>query len=113
MNQVGLIKTALIPLISLQLLSCSESEEELIARAQGIHGRVITLDTHADINTGNFTASRNYTQDLDTQVNLPKMEAGGLDVAWFIVYTGQGSLDEKVMLQHTPMRSINSIPYID
>ena len=95
MNQVGLIKTALIPLISLQLLSCSESEEELIARAQGIHDRVITLDTHADINTGNFTASRNYTQDLDTQVNLPKMEAGGLDVAWFIVYTGQGSLDEE------------------
>ena len=95
MNQVGLIKTALILLISLQLWSCSESEEELIARAQGIHDRVITLDTHADINTGNFTASRNYTQDLDTQVNLPKMEAGGLDVAWFIVYTGQGSLDEE------------------
>ena len=95
MNQVGLIKTALILLISLQLWSCSESEEELIARAQGIHDRVITLDTHADINTGNFTASRNYTQDLDTQVNLPKMEAGGLDVAWFIVYTGQGSLDKE------------------
>ena len=95
MSQVGLIKTALILLISLQLWSCSESEEELITRAQGIHDRVITLDTHADINTGNFTASRNYTQDLDTQVNLPKMEAGGLDVAWFIVYTGQGSLDEE------------------
>ena len=95
MNKVGLIKPALILFISLQLWSCSESEEELIARAQGIHDRVITLDTHADINTGNFTASRNYTQDLDTQVNLPKMEAGGLDVAWFIVYTGQGSLDEE------------------
>ena len=95
MNQVGLIKAALLLLISLQLWSCSESEEELIARAHGIHDRVITLDTHADINTGNFTASRNYTQDLDTQVNLPKMEAGGLDVAWFIVYTGQGSLDEE------------------
>ena len=30
--------------------------------------------------------------DTDTQVNLPKMERGGLDVAWFIVYTGQGEL---------------------
>ena len=30
--------------------------------------------------------------DLPTQVNLPKMEAGGLDVAWFIVYVGQGDL---------------------
>ena len=33
--------------------------------------------------------------NTDTQVNLPKMEAGGLDVAWFVVYTGQGSLDEE------------------
>ena len=31
--------------------------------------------------------------DTDTQVNLPKMERGGLDVAWFIVYTGQGELN--------------------
>ncbi len=72
-----------------------ETEEELVARARGIHDRVITLDTHADINTSNFTATNNYTQDLDTQVNLPKMETGGLDVAWFIVYTGQGPLDEE------------------
>ena len=72
-----------------------ETEEELVARARGIHDRVLTLDTHADINTSYFTATNNYTQDLDTQVNLPKMETGGLDVAWFIVYTGQGPLDEE------------------
>ena len=77
------------------LTLATETDAELIARARGIHERVITLDTHADINTTNFTATRNYTQDLDTQVNLPKMEAGGLDVAWFIVYTGQGALDDE------------------
>jgi len=71
-----------------------ETEAQLIERAQGIHQRVITLDTHADINTSNFTAANNYTSDIDTQVNLPKMEQGGLDVAWFIVYTGQSTLDE-------------------
>ncbi|GJM13093.1 MAG: dipeptidase [Pseudohongiella sp.] len=60
--------------------------------AQGIHERVIALDTHADINTDNFTSETNYTQDLDTQVNLPKMYQGGLDAAFFIVYTGQGDL---------------------
>lgn len=70
-----------------------ETEEQLIARAQGIHDRVITLDTHVDINTANFAADNNYTMTLDTQVTLPKMEAGGLDVAWFIVYTGQGPLN--------------------
>lgn len=72
--------------------STSESDQALIDLARGIHERVITLDTHADINTANFTETNNYTQDLDTQVNLPKMIAGGLDVAWFIVYTGQGPL---------------------
>ena len=68
------------------------TEEELVALAREIHKRVITLDTHDDINTANFTDSINYTQNLDTQVNLPKMKEGGLDVAWFVVYTGQDTL---------------------
>ncbi len=77
------------------LTSCaSESEEQLIERARGIHDRVITLDTHNDISPTNFTADRNYTTDLGNQVNLPKMEAGGLDVSWMVVYVGQGDLDD-------------------
>ena len=68
----------------------NETEEEMNARAREIHDRVITLDTHDDISTANFTAERNYTMDLANQVTLPKMEAGGLDVAWFVVFTGQG-----------------------
>jgi membrane dipeptidase len=66
-------------------------EAALVARARAIHDRVITLDTHDDINASNFEWSRNYTQDLGNQVNLPKMRAGGLDVAFFIVYVGQSS----------------------
>jgi membrane dipeptidase len=72
-----------------------ETEQQLTERARGIHERVITLDTHADINTANFTLDNNYTMDLSTQVTLPKMIEGGLDVAWFIVYTGQGPLTEE------------------
>lgn len=75
--------------------SQAETASELETRARGIHERAITLDTHADINTGNFTPDTNYTMNLDTQVNLPKMVAGGLDVAWFIVYTGQSTLDDE------------------
>lgn len=71
------------------------TDAELMTHAQGIHKRVITLDTHNDINTSNFTVETNYTQELSSQVNLPKMNAGGLDVAWFIVYTGQGELTEE------------------
>jgi membrane dipeptidase len=66
----------------------------LVAKARAIHERVITLDTHDDIDPRNFTKGRNYTQRLDNQVNLPKMEEGGLDVAFFIVYVGQGPLTQ-------------------
>ena len=67
----------------------------LIERAKAIHEQVITLDSHCDININNFTDSVNYTQNLETQVNLPKMDAGGLDVVWLIVYTGQDELNDK------------------
>jgi len=64
----------------------------LIAKAKGIHERVITLDTHNDIEPSNFTADCNYTMRLSTQVNLPKMAEGGMDVSFMIVYVGQGPL---------------------
>lgn len=81
-------------------ISCKEiepkelTENQLLAKAMSIHLEVITLDTHCDINIRNFTDSINYTQNLETQVNLPNMKEGGLDVAWFIVYTGQDSLND-------------------
>ncbi|EIJ40524.1 Zn-dependent dipeptidase, microsomal dipeptidase [Galbibacter orientalis DSM 19592] len=70
------------------------TEDEINAKALKIQKEIITLDTHCDFNVNNFTDSINYTQELETQITLPKMEAGGLDVAWFIVYTGQDSLTE-------------------
>jgi membrane dipeptidase len=68
------------------------ADEAVIKKARGIHDRVIALDTHDDIAPANFTAEKNYTQRLDTQVNLPKMIEGGLDASFFIVYVGQGEL---------------------
>jgi len=59
-----------------------------------IHNELITLDTHCDIDVNNFTENNNYTINTNSQVNLPKMIEGGLDVAWFIVFTGQDSLNE-------------------
>ena len=83
--------------IALTLFSCNEKQTKVMEtteeRAKRIHENTITLDTHDDINTKNFTDSINYTQRLDTQINLPKMDEGGLDVAWLIVYTGQDSLN--------------------
>jgi membrane dipeptidase len=68
------------------------SDAALAAKAKAIHDRVIALDTHNDINPSNFTREKNYTQRLDTQVDLPKMKEGGLDASFFIVYVGQGEL---------------------
>src|SRR6187455_2824067 len=68
------------------------ADDALVKKAQGIHERVITLDTHDDINADDFTPERNYTQDLGNQVNLPKMVKGGFDASFFVVYVGQGPL---------------------
>ncbi|RLD28123.1 MAG: membrane dipeptidase [Bacteroidetes bacterium] len=84
--------------LSIILISCKDNsmtEDQLIAEAKAIHERVITLDTHNDISIKNFTDSINYTQELNNQVNLPKMIKGGLDVSWLIVYTGQDSLTDE------------------
>lgn len=68
------------------------NDAALIAKAKGIHDRVLKLDTHNDIEVGNFTADCNYTKRLTTQVNLPKMIEGDMDVSFMIVYVGQGPL---------------------
>jgi membrane dipeptidase len=67
----------------------TSAEDALVKKARAIHERVIALDTHNDIEPADFTAARNYTQRLNTQVNLPKMIEGGLDASFFIVYVGQ------------------------
>ncbi len=69
-----------------------QNDAALIAKAKGIHQRVLTLDTHNDIEPSNFTADCNYKMRLTTQVNLPKMVEGGMDVSFMIVYVGQGPL---------------------
>ncbi|WP_291964446.1 dipeptidase [Maribacter sp.] len=80
------------------IISCGEKKEKIeettLEKAHRIHDEVVTIDTHNDINVKNFTDSVNYSQKLDSQVNLPKMKEGGLDVTWLIVYTGQDTLTE-------------------
>lgn len=72
-------------------VTAAPQDADLTARARAIHERVITLDTHNDVEPNNFTRGCNYTMPLTTQVNLPKMKAGGLDVSFMIVYVGQSN----------------------
>ena len=85
----------IVSIISIYLLKVKNDNNNLLKKAKIIHKNIITLDTHCDIDVKNFTESINYSKNIDTQCNIPKMEIGGLDVAWFIVYTGQGELNTK------------------
>ena len=67
----------------------AESEDSIVETARGIHERVITLDTHVDIPFNYATEEVDPGVRGDSQVDLPKMEEGGLDTAFFIVYVGQ------------------------
>ena len=95
MNSYFKAAILIVTIISIYLLKVTNDNNNLLEKAKIIHKNIITLDTHCDIDVKNFTESINYSNNIDTQCNIPKMEIGGLDVAWFIVYTGQGELNTK------------------
>lgn len=63
--------------------------------AWAMQSRVLTLDTHVDIGRGYATEQLDPGRFTNAQVDLPKMRAGGLDAAFFIVYVGQGPMTEQ------------------
>ncbi|MGB0907799.1 MAG: dipeptidase [Maricaulaceae bacterium] len=88
MRAVALGLSALL-LASCQTTMGTKAETSMSsAEMAALHARTLTLDTHVDI-------PLTYMGEVDpggvteAQVDLPKMEAGGLDAAFFIVYTPQ------------------------
>ena len=90
--QRKLIIAGMTALSIVQTSPAQSGDAALIAKARGIHDRVIKLDTHNDIDPLNFTPECNYKLRLTSQVNLPKMVEGDMDVSFMIVYVGQGPL---------------------
>ena len=86
---------SLVLLIGVTTSQAQSNDAAIVAKARGIHDRVLKLDTHNDIDPANFTAECNYTMRLTTQVNIPKMVEGGMDVSFMIVYVGQGPLTQE------------------
>lgn len=63
----------------------------------GLHGRLLTLDTHLDTplhftRAGWSFADRHTAADDLAQLDLPRMADGNLDGGFFVIYTGQGPL---------------------
>ncbi|MBL0938878.1 MAG: dipeptidase [Gemmatimonadaceae bacterium] len=94
----ALLPTALLaPNVWAQSGKPVTDEAAVMATAKTLQAKVLSIDTHVDISPANFTESGpNYTTKLPrTQVDLVKMEEGGLASAFLIVYVGQAAtLDE-------------------
>jgi len=70
------------------------SDDPIVKKALAIHRRAITLDSHIDIFTTYATPALDPGTATSLQCDLPKMEGGGLDGAFLVVFVGQGPLDE-------------------
>lgn len=62
-----------------------------------LHDGLLTLDTHLDTpehfsRAGWSMLDRHAVTQDGTQVDLPRMKAGGLDGGFYVIYTGQGDL---------------------
>jgi membrane dipeptidase len=86
-----LLASCVVHASSTSVLAQTPTDEATLAKARAIHAKVFSVDTHVDINPANFRAGGpNYTQKLpNTQVDLVKMEEGGMSGAFLIVYVGQ------------------------
>ena len=88
------------PLLTASLLSfaagtAAAQDVFMDAETMALHDRLLTLDTHVDIGSGYGTTVLDPGVVSTAQVDLPSMRVGGLDAAFFIVYTGQGELTEE------------------
>ncbi len=81
--------------LALGAAACAGAQPAVDPSALQIHLKLLTLDTHLDapINFAregwDFGAKHSLKNDL-SQVDLPRMKAGGLDGGFFVIYTPQG-----------------------
>lgn len=75
------------------LPAVAQSVEE---KARRLHEKALTVDTHADIPTvlleqpGYDISQPHDAHATGTKIDIPRMEMGGMDAMFFVVYVGQG-----------------------
>ncbi|HEX8640430.1 MAG TPA: dipeptidase [Allosphingosinicella sp.] len=86
-----------LPLVLAIPAASAQTEAEVSPQDRLLHDRMIVLDTHLDtparFDSGrwDFGALHRYEWDV-SQVDLPRMEQGGLDGGFFVIYTEQGEV---------------------
>lgn len=78
------------------MISCQTAEERLLQKADKIHQKVLTLDSHTDtplllFREGYNIGQRNDPHQRGGKIDFPRMQEGGLDAAFFAVFVGQGA----------------------
>lgn len=75
------------------------SQDESTVKALKIHEKAYTIDSHNDTPMGfadGFDVGVTHDSRKDhSKVDFPRMKSGGLDGAFFAVYTGQGPLTDE------------------
>lgn len=64
----------------------------VISDGAALHDSLFTVDTHVDIDRIEDAADKNYLSLQDVQVDIVKMQDGGLDAVFFILFSQQGEL---------------------
>lgn len=85
------MKKILSVFISISLLyACNTGEKQLVEKAEKIHQKYLTVDTHCDtpIDIMNSGFDLGVKHDRGC-VDFPRMNEGGLDAEFFAVFIGQ------------------------
>ncbi|NKJ41954.1 membrane dipeptidase [Novosphingobium sp. SG720] len=92
-------RPAVAALVAMSLASPALADAPLPTKAErAVHERALTLDTHLDtpaslVLPGWSITERHSVAADRTQVDVPRMVAGGLDGGFWAIYTPQGPLD--------------------
>jgi membrane dipeptidase len=97
------MKPALLALLGLTLASASAADP-VSSADRLLHDRLLTLDTHLDtpsrFERPGWDFDRWHDYDWDgSQVDIARMEQGGLDGGFFVIYTAQGPLTPQAYAQ--------------
>ena len=81
----------------LAIPASAQTVSDVSAEDRMIHERALVIDTHLDVaalfDDGRWDFGERHRYEWDrSQVDLPRMEEGGLDGGFFVIYTSQGAV---------------------
>jgi membrane dipeptidase len=88
-------KIFVITAAAILVYGCTETEEQLVKKADRIHSSIVTVDTHCDtpmsFTDPDFDLGKKHD---DMCVDFPRMIEGGLHAEFFAVFTAQGARND-------------------